>query len=89
LGGFVKIESARVEDLLQRHLAHHHRDDFRLGIEALENGREFVARLAADEVDLADQQYVGELDLFDQQVGDRAFIFLAQGLAADARLSAA
>ena len=81
LGGAFEVETASVEDLVQRHFAHDHRDDFRLGVEALEDGHQFFALAAADQVDLADQDDVGEFDLFDQQVGDGTFILLTEGFA--------
>jgi hypothetical protein len=89
LGGAFEVETPGVEDLVQRHFAHDHRDDLRLGIQAFEDGHQFLTFVAADQVDLADQDDVGELDLLDQQVGDRALIFFAQGFATEARLSAA
>ncbi len=70
LGGAVEIEAAGVEDFVQRHFAHDHRDDFRLGVQAFEDGHQFLTLVAADQVDLADQDDVGKFDLLDQQVSD-------------------
>ena len=82
LGGAVEIEAAGVEDLRQRRLAHHHRHDLGLGIQAAQDGGQLLALGAGNQVGLADQDDVGELHLLDQQVGDRTLIVLAQRLAA-------
>ncbi len=77
----IEIEATGIEDLRQRHLTHHHRQDLRLGIELAQDRQQFLALLAGDQVDLADQDHVGEFDLVDQQVGDRALILLTEGFA--------
>jgi hypothetical protein len=74
--------------IFQRHFAHDHRDDFRAGVEPLEDCHQLLPFAAADQVDLADQDDVGEFDLLDQQVGDRTFLF-AKVSPRESRLSAA
>ncbi|MCY1411554.1 hypothetical protein D9M71_269420 [compost metagenome] len=81
LGGALEVEQTGVEDLLQRHLAHDHRHNLRLGVETAQNGTELFALGAADQVDLAQQNHVGKFHLFDQQVTDRALIFFTKGFA--------
>ncbi|MCY1431121.1 hypothetical protein D9M71_470830 [compost metagenome] len=78
LGRLIEVEQPGVEDPCQRHLAHDHGYDLRPGIEAAQNGDEFFALMLADQVDLAQQQYICELDLFDQQITDRPLVFFAQ-----------
>ncbi|MCY1421815.1 hypothetical protein D9M71_374800 [compost metagenome] len=81
LGGTLEIEQTGIEDRRQRHLTHKHRYDPRMGIEAAQDGAELFALMAADQVDLAEQDHIGKLHLFDQQVTDRTLVVLAQGFA--------
>ncbi len=52
-----------------------------MGVEPAEDGGQLFAVGRGDQVDLADQDDVGKLHLFDQQLGDRAFVVLAKGFA--------
>ncbi|MNF73735.1 hypothetical protein D3C84_557450 [compost metagenome] len=79
-GSALEVEKARVEDLLQLDLAHDHGQDASLGIEPLEDGGQFLALVGVDQIDLADEQHIGELHLFDQQFADAALVVAAQGL---------
>ena len=81
LRGAVEVEAAGVEDLVQGDLAHAHGLDVGVGVEAAQDGHQLLALGLADQVDLADQDDVSELHLLDQQVGDRALVFFAQGFA--------
>src|SRR5690606_34139952 len=53
LGRAFKVEAAGVEDALQRHLPHAHRQDLGVSIEAAEDGAQFLAFGGSDQVDLA------------------------------------
>ena len=81
LRGAVEVEAAGVEDLVQGDLPHAHGLDVGVGVEPAQDGHQLLALGLADQVNLADEDHVGELHLLDQQVGDRAFVLLAQGFA--------
>ncbi|MNZ53490.1 hypothetical protein D3C78_713680 [compost metagenome] len=75
LGSLFEVKTAGVEDLIQRDFAHRHRDDFRPGVEPFKYRDQFFALVAADQVDLAEQNHISELDLLNQQIGNRTFVF--------------
>ncbi|KAI3485014.1 hypothetical protein L1887_51789 [Cichorium endivia] len=81
-GGALEVEQAGVEDGLEVDLAHDHRHDPRVGVEAAQDGAQLFALVAADQVDLAQENHVGEFNLIDQQVADRALVVFTQGFAA-------
>jgi len=82
LGSALEVEAAGVENLLQRHRAHAHRQDLGMGIEPAQDSHQLLAFGRGDQVDLADQDDVSELHLVDQQVGDRTLVVLAQAFTA-------
>ncbi|MCY1445616.1 hypothetical protein D9M71_621410 [compost metagenome] len=63
---FFKVETTGVEDLFQRDFAHDHRDDFGLRVQSFKDRDQLLTLAAADQIDLADQDHVGEFDLLDQ-----------------------
>lgn len=89
LRGALKVKTAGVEDRFQRYLAHDHWNNLRLAVETLQNCRQFFPFVAADQIDLADQDHVGKLDLFNQQIGDRALVFFPEVSPLVERFSAA
>ncbi|MNS80542.1 hypothetical protein D3C72_1142230 [compost metagenome] len=78
LGSLFEVKTTGVEDFIQGDFAHRHRNDFRPGIEPLEDDDQFLTLVAADQVDLAEQNHIGELDLLNQQIGNRTFVFFAK-----------
>ena len=52
------------------------------GVERPQYGFDFEGVVAADQVDLVEHDEVGELDLIDQQIGNRALVLFAQRLTA-------
>src|SRR5690606_10211744 len=81
LGRPFEVEAAGVEDALQRYLTHAHWQNLSVSIEAAEDGAQFLAFGGSDQVDLADQDDIGEFHLLDQQLGDRTFVLFAEGFA--------
>ena len=72
------VEQARADHLIQRHGAPHRLKDPGAGIEL---GHHRLQRPELDRVEqiaLVKHDDVGELDLVDQQIGDRALVVLAQ-----------
>ena len=50
----------------------------RTGIERLDDGRNLLCLVVADEIELVEHDDIGELDLVDEQIGHRPFILFAQ-----------
>ncbi len=82
LGSALEVKTPGVENRRQRHLAHHHRHNLGFRVEALEDRHQLFTLTGADQVDLAEQDDVGKLDLLDQQVGNRAIIVFTHGFTA-------
>ncbi|MNQ77342.1 hypothetical protein D3C85_922060 [compost metagenome] len=76
LGSLFEVKTTGVENLVQGDFTHRHRNDFRPGVEPFKYGDQLLTLVAADQVDLAEQNHIGELDLLNQQIGNRTFVFL-------------
>ncbi len=81
-GSPLEIEQAGIEYLAQRDVTHHHWQDVRVSVEVTQDRRQLRERVSADQITLADQDDISELDLLDQQVGNRTLVVLTQGFAA-------
>ena len=77
--GFFHVEAAGVEDGSKIYAAALGFDDFRAGIQVVENGAEFLELLFVDEIGFVNEEDIGELHLIDKKVGDGAFVLFAEG----------
>src|SRR3990167_8128540 len=78
LGGPLEVEAAGIENPLQRHLAHAHRHNLSMAVEPTQNRQKLFTLSAGDQVDLAEQNHIGELHLLDKQIGDRALVLFTE-----------
>ncbi len=78
----VEVEQFRVEDRIERHLTEIGLLDARIGIERADDLMGKIALFGGGDGNLVQDHDIGELDLFDEQVDQRALIVLAKRLAA-------
>ena len=79
------VEQAGVENGGKRQMAEIGFDDTRVGVERGDDAAHIGARLGCHFRDLVDDDDVGELDLFDQKIDERAFVVRVARLAAVAQ----
>jgi|GEM_PF-9468 len=72
----LEVEASSTEDRVECHVAAFDSHDGGAGVEAAEEGFEYAQFRLVDKIALVDEEYVGELDLVDQQIGDRPLVVI-------------
>ena len=75
------VEPAGVQHLVQRHTGHAGLDEFRIGVERPNDLARGIELFGLCRIDLVQNDDVGEFDLIDEQIDQRAVVLLAQRLA--------